>query len=793
MQREGLDNWIQSKETNAVAGMEEENMKRIIAILLCLCLILTGCQSRKKTEENNKEETKENSIQKEDQQEQSGVQLLKLNSEWTKVTSANAQMPEFTVPAYEAKVEPYVINKDLSNIVNLDSFSGFTGEQIKFLAENGFVVLPTTTTKMHYIYDNNVYNGIPNFITSDSVMHLYHQFYDKSLTNVEAGYLYQDLDNLTKQMLINSLELYGVLQEEDLKVLQEKNIVYFLVARMLMSETGETAANISEEMAVNGKGKIPEKLITVAEAEFALINAAESYRLSPLLGFEFDYSQFTIRGHYTRSEELGRFFKTVMWYGTVPFPFLDKNGNYQYENTLQALLMTYATFMDSEICCAELWENIYQPTAQYVGLSDDIEVFTMNNLRKEVFGDQENPNIFNDDSYYDALLAAVKALPEPQIAAKLSYLSTPTGKQFRYMGQRYILDSEVMQTLIENDLRPYPSALDVMGALGSATAENLLFQHYKPQAEWPDYETRYKELKAEAAGYSPELWSKNLYNGWIWSIQEALTEFDANSGMPYFMTTPAWKYKALNTALGSYTELKHDTVLYGKQSVAEGGGDIDYAKYHYVEPNVPLYSKLLYLTDNTIRVLEDQGMMNEKLAEGASRYRELLKLLINCSIKELNNEKLSEEEYDQLLSYGGKLEGISQFFLEGITGDDYTSGEITDMLVTDVSTNRGTYVSLGTGYFDVIYVVIPVDGKLFLARGSVYSHYEFISDKRLTDEEWWELQGIKVVRETYADFPEYTEPSEDLPEQPFWTKNFKLDGNEVQIQEPEVEWSKMVQ
>lgn len=778
-------------------------MKRIIAMLLCLCLVLTGCQSGKRKdpdtdpviqEDNQTDDTKDDSGQKQEQTEQQAQipELIRLSTKWTKVATAEVQKPEFTIPAYEAKVEPYVINKDLSNVVNLNSFSGFTDEQIRSLAENGFVVLPTTTTKMHYTYDDNVYKGIPNFITADSVLHLYHQFYDKSLTNVETSYLYQELYDLTNQMLVNSLRLYAELKEDDLRALQEKNIIYFLIARMLMSESGETAANISELMAVNGEGKIPEKLITMADNEFALINSAEGYTLSPYLGFDFDYSQFKVRGHYTRSEELGRFFKTVMWYGTVPLPFIDKQGTYQYENILQALLMTYTTFMDSEICCAELWAKIYQPTVQYVGLSDDIDVFTLNSLRKEVFGEQENPEVFNDDKYYDALLQAVKALPEPQIKANLSYLNTPTGKQFRYMGQRYILDSEVMQTLIENDLRPYPSALDVMGVLGSTTAEKLLFNYYKPQEDWPEYEKRYNELKEKTAGYGSELWSRNLYNGWVWSIQESLTEFDPNSGMPYFMTTPAWKYKSLNTALGSYTELKHDTVLYGKQAVAEAGGDIDYARYHYIEPNVPLYSKLLYLTDNTIKVLEDQGMMNDKLAEGASRYRELLNMLITCSIKELNNEKLSEEEYNELLSYGGKMEGISRYFLEGITGDDYTSGEITDMLVTDVATCRNTYVSLGTGYFDEIYVVVPVDGKLFLARGSVYSHYEFISDTRLTDEEWWALQGITVNHETYADFPEYTEPSEKLPEQPFWTGEFKSDSNSVQTKSPEVEWSKMI-
>lgn len=139
------------------------------------------------------------------------------------------------------------------------------------------------------------------------------------------------------------------------------------------------------------------------------------------------------------------------------------------------------------------------------------------------------------------------------------------------------------------------------------------------------------------------------------------------------------------------------------------------------------------------------------------------------------------------------MERISQLFLEGITGGDFSTWDISDMLVTDVATCLSTYLSLGSGYFDEIYVVVPVGGKLYLSRGPVYSHYEFISDTRLTDEEWWELQGITINHEGYGDYPEYIEPSDSLPEQPFWVSNFKSDSNEVDIKSLEVVWGNMVE
>lgn len=790
-------------------------MKKLIAAMLCICLIFTGCAKGKDEEheddssslvkEENVDPIEENETDKKDSDEeaqktaegeentnkiedeesqQDVLKPLKLNEEWAAVRLSGISQPDYVIPTFEPKVDPYIINKDLSNVENIGQFSGFSEEQIAMLSENGFVVLPGGDSRMHYVYDANEYLGVPNFITTDSVLHLYHQFYDKSLMLIETNYMYEYLDHMTRQMLDKSIRLMDILEEEDMKLLQERNIVYFLIARMLFLETSDLDVKVKDE------------LYTLAKEEYQLIEQAEGFIMSPYMEFEFDYSQFTIRGHYTRSEELGRFFRTMMWFGTLPLPLYGSDGSILYENTLQALLMSYTTFLDTDfISDAELWSSIYQPTKQYVGASDDVNVFEMNSLRLEVFGEKDDPNIFNDEEYYDKLVQEVGNLPEPRIKGKLTTVSTPTEKQFRYMGQRYILDSFIMQNLIVPILRPMPSALDTMGVLGSDYAEDLIFNYYKPQEDWPDYEEKYYELKEEVAGYDNCYWGENLYNGWLWSIKENLTEHDKESGMPYFMTNDAWKAKSLNASIGSYTELKHDTVLYGKQSVAEMGGGIDYEQsdYHYVEPNINLYSKLLYLTEYTMSVLKERNMLSEGLEEGATIYQELLMLLIDCSVKELNNEKITENEYDALLYYGGKMEGISNTFLYAMGEDYYASKDVCDMLVTDISTTPGAYLSLGTGLFDHIYVVVPVEGKLYLSRGSVYSSYEFVSDTRLTDEQWWELNGIRIVRSDYGDYPEYIELSKDLPAQPTWVNTFKTNENKVSIEQIEVDWSLMLE
>ena len=75
-----------------------------------------------------------------------------------------------------------------------------------------------------------------------------------------------------------------------------------------------------------------------------------------------------------------------------------------------------------------------------------------------------------------------------------------------------------------------------------------------------------------------------------------------------------------------------------------------------------------------------------------------------------------------------------------------------------------------------------------MTRGAVYSSYEFVSGERLTDENWWKLQGITIIHSDYADYPEIGEPSKDLPSQPDWVKSFKSDHNEVRTKSLEVDW-----
>ncbi|PKM94231.1 MAG: hypothetical protein CVU84_12275 [Firmicutes bacterium HGW-Firmicutes-1] len=736
-------------------------MKRLLCLILCLSFVLAGCKDK---------------------------YIEPVEEPLIAVTWANlAEYKNIEVPyipvAYEAKVLPYTIESDLSNIENIDMFSGFSQEQINMLVDNGFVVLPSNNTKLHYTYDANEYLHIPNFVTTDSVLHMYHQFYDKSLAYIEGEFLADDLKLLTDSMLKKSIKVNEAVTDTELTDLTKENIVFFLVAKMLLA--GNSYVSKEYDSAI----------VEIAKKEYNLIQEAEGYVRSPLFDKDLDYSQFRVRGHYTKSAEYERFFKTMMWYGFASMPLMVNEGKgLDVENAQKAILMTYSVFVDGDQDnTAKLWNSIYEPTGFYVGLSDDLNFFDLKDVLIKVFGENPEINAFADKQYYGALFEEIRKLRNPKINSKITQQDTAKGKQFRFMGQRYVLDSYILQELMEPILRPVPTGLDVMGTMGSLQAEKMLFEDMKPQEQWPKYETNYNEIKNEISKYEDSIWQSNLYNGWLWTIKASLKEYDETSNMPYFMMNEAWSNKSLNTALGSYTELKHDTVLYGKQAAAEMGGPIDYADQHYVEPNVELYSKLLWLMQYSTANLEARGLLNEDLLKSSKEYITILELLVNCSVKELNNEPLTKEEKDKLLWYGGTLESISNGFYVGSIpkGEDIPPAEKSGMLVTDVATIGNGNLSMGTGFFDEIYVVVPVEGKLYLSRGSVYSFYEFVSDTRLTDQEWWALNGLIIKSEEYGDVLEFAEPSVDLPKQPYWVETFKTNTNELEIDSTDIDWDEL--
>jgi hypothetical protein len=75
---------------------------------------------------------------------------------------------------------------------------------------------------------------------------------------------------------------------------------------------------------------------------------------------------------------------------------------------------------------------------------------------------------------------------------------------------------------------------------------------------------------------------RTVYDAWLHAIEPVFVAH--GPAFPDVMRTDAWAAKAHQAGLGSYAELKHDTILYAKQAVAEGGDAGVPSRRNWVEP-----------------------------------------------------------------------------------------------------------------------------------------------------------------------------------------------------------------
>src|SRR5438445_13753333 len=118
-----------------------------------------------------------------------------------------------------------------------------------------------------------------------------------------------------------------------------------------------------------------------------------------------------------------------------------------------------------------------------------------------------------------------------------------------------------------------------------------------------------EKVRAQVKGLPASQWTENLYWSWLYTFHPLLVPKGPDSGYPSFMTNQAWTRKDLNAVLGSWTELKHDTILYAKQSSAVGTGAPPQPPKGYVEPEPDFYARVAALAAMTRDGLLARGLI----------------------------------------------------------------------------------------------------------------------------------------------------------------------------------------
>ncbi len=688
----------------------------VASLISVLALFLNGCASEKpdfiEDADTQIEDTQNTPIQ-------------------TAEAATFADWTDYTVD-FTPSVADYKIESDLSNVEYTDILAGPLNKE-EFIAKNGFYVAEGWSDEFFSIYEDNRYELIPNFITTDSVLHTYHLYFNYLLKSLEEKELYELADSLSKSMLDKSAEQYEELKGTEWESAALRNVGFFSVAYRQLNPNGYIPDYVEETVKTD---------LDAMTAHAGLAEAATYGEEEPYLE---DFSQYIPRGHYTKTEKLGKYFNALMWYGRMTFR-LDK------PDETKSSLLIMAVLDNNEDLLAD-WKRLYEPIGFFVGQPDDLVYYDFQPVALSVYGDLtlENYQSGNLENFIEKAKQlrdpGVNSIPVLGPALDPEHASvedrTEMVKGYRFLGQRFTIDASVFQRLIEREVesRMLPNGLDIPAAFGSDLSYKLLED--MGETGYKNYPQNMNKLVLAVGELPMTQWTENLYWGWMYTLQ-TLLHVDYSTGYPMFMQNENWKKKELNTFLGSWSELKHDTILYAKQVYAElGGGPMieERDDRGYVEPNPDLYARLASLTQLTIDGLEQRDILSVKNKDQLSKLNDLLVQLRDISVKELQNETLTDEEYELIRVFGGSLE---HFWYE--TFSDEEKANTPDLLrdnpasiIADVATDPNCCVlEVGTGHVEPIYVVFPIDGKLRVGKGGVYSYYEFswpMSD-RLTDEKW---------------------------------------------------------
>jgi hypothetical protein len=676
-------------------------------------------------------------------------------------SSGFAAYPSHSVKETSASVSSYTLPVNLNEVSGLDQFS-LSDPQKALLSQNGFVVTAPVAgqyREFYQVYESGRYEVTPLFVTTDSVFHTYHLLFDKMLRDLEKEYFMTDLTDLTTTLVKASNAEYQSVKGTSLEEPARRNVAYFAVAAQLLGLTDLT----------------PSYAADLTNQEISLIEGHAGVAISPIWDRDDlpedqklieDYSQYIPRGHYTRSEDLKRYFKTMMWYGRMTLRLRDS-----FE-TQRALLITNLMQTEKDQKgrqISQVWHNIYDPTVFIVGKSDDLSFQEYGVLAQSVFGQAGDLMSYADDAKVKEFMTAARQLPAPQVNSMWVWITedkTQATQGFRMMGQRFTLDEYVFGQMIwrnvgtESSPRGLPKALDFFSALGSKEASQILTD--SGETKYENYDSQMKKVTSEISALEMDSWTQNIYWSWLYALQPLIQAKD--SSYPAFMQTQAWALKDLQTALGSWTELKHDTILYAKQVMAEmGGGPGEEPPHGYVEPNAEAYARLRSLAEMTQNGLSARNLLSPTTATNLQNLTDLLSFLQTISEKERSGETITAEEYERIRYIGGEFEALTLAAADR-ENDDSSYRDLNDQkaaLIADVATGITADDSLvaleeAIGQPTVIYVVCP-DKPYRIALGAVYTYYEFpvsVSD-RLTDEQW----QAKVEAGT-------------TPQQPDWTNTF---------------------
>jgi hypothetical protein len=331
---------------------------------------------------------------------------------------------------------------------------------------------------------------------------------------------------------------------------------------------------------------------------------------------------------------------------------------------------------------------------------------------------------------------------------------------FQVFGQRFVIDGFALSRVAydsivyqgEKQKRFMPSGLDVMAALGNDEAVRLL----EPELTRHHYAANLLAARRTVSALGPEDWSANAYNQWLHALQTLDDEPTERALFPEVMQRETWRRKQLRTSLASWAELRHDTVLYAKQSYS-AFYSCEYPEV-FVEPYPEFFRRLHALTtalsqrirsaeipSNTPALAAAAHRIRDEQSAFFARFADTMRRLERLAQNELAGKPFSAEETrwakTAIDRRGGGGSGGPPTYTGWYPALIYGAAPAAyEPVVSDVHSDPTTERVLQVAVGDTEFLVVALDNGPHRAAyvGPAFSYYEFSGPlgDRMTDEEW---------------------------------------------------------
>ena len=508
-----------------------------------------------------------------------------------------------------------------------------------------------TTSSFFELYEQNRYDKIPNYISLDFILTANYLFKQQSITKIEEQILYPKLKKLAVELREN------ILKEFSLNKNVKGALAYILVLNELLNSKSPQ--------------DIPKDVLELKDKELKLIREHKNIVISPIAKVRLDYSQYRVRGKYTKSDILKSYFLAMKYMSYMPFMVNPHQATGVTKKIAKEQIENAKIIAKALKPLIKKYSEIERILKKFSGDGDDLTLTILNKVPK----DKDIQNYLNSLNRFPKISERIidttkidkRDIPKASLALKFlpsrftpdsyifSQLTYPNVEELQ--GEANRLTSRIDGKLV----RGYPTIMDLSAVLVDKFPKESNYKGYKEQI------AKLKTIKL----------SQNSIYGYDFAIYHKLL-----------------KQNRVNSFKGYYTQSRYILNLYQKQSYTGGLKSIfiDGRDRAYLEDNIGEILELL--------IKEDRLLPNSK---------EFIAILDRLKVLDKKRNRFNRED----ISFLNNLDNRFKYLL-----DDKDSP-----IEVDIHTNPVDKKVM----YEVLKNPIIKDIKGF--RGAFYNHSEVIKER----------------------------------------------------------------